>query len=30
MGSDWMNNLIYASFGAYKLTPGFKTVKKNG
>jgi hypothetical protein len=28
MGSDWANNLIYASSSAYKLTPIFKTAQK--
>jgi hypothetical protein len=28
MGSDWANNLIYASSSAYKLTPRFKTAQK--
>ena len=28
MGSDWVNNLIYASSSAYKLTPRFKIAKK--
>ena len=28
MGSDWTNNLIYASSSAYKLTSRFKIAKK--
>jgi uncharacterized protein YjaZ len=28
MGSDWMNNIIYASSSAYKLTPRFKIAQK--
>jgi hypothetical protein len=28
MGSDWMNNLIYASPSAYKLRPRYKNGKK--
>jgi hypothetical protein len=28
MGSDWANNIIYASSSAYKLTPRFKIAKK--
>ena len=28
MGSDWANNLIYASSSAYKLTSRFKIAKK--
>jgi hypothetical protein len=28
MGSDWANNVIYASSSAYKLTPRFKIAQK--
>jgi len=28
MGSDWANNLIYASSSAYKFTPRFKSAQK--
>ena len=28
MGSDWVNNIIYASSSAYKLTSRFKIAKK--
>jgi hypothetical protein len=28
MGSDWMNNFMYVSSCAYKLTPTYETTKK--
>ena len=28
MGTDWLNNLVYASSNTYKLTPRFKTAQK--